>query len=62
MRALIVDDEPHALDYLLKPFDQERFDAALDQARKQLVDRQSGSVNERILALVAENAARARNT
>lgn len=51
--------EVHALDYLLKPFDQERFDAALDQARKQFVDRKSGSVNERILALVAENAGRA---
>src|ERR1700694_6184586 len=36
--------EVHALDYLLKPFDQERFDAALDQARKQLLDRESGSV------------------
>jgi two-component system LytT family response regulator len=28
--------EVHALDYMLKPFDRERFDAALDRARLQL--------------------------
>jgi len=30
--------EVHALDYLLKPFDRERFDAALDRARQALRD------------------------
>lgn len=50
--------EVHALDYLLKPFDQERFDAALDRARKQILSENSGSFNEKLLALVAESAGR----
>jgi two-component system, LytTR family, response regulator len=48
--------EVHALDYLLKPFDQERFDTALDRARKQIQSESNESLNERILALVAAKA------
>jgi two-component system LytT family response regulator len=43
----------HALDYLLKPLDQERFDAALDRALKQIRKENRVSLNERVLALVA---------
>ena len=36
----------HALDYLLKPFDEERFHIALDRAR----DLQQGRVRQKIFA------------
>jgi two-component system, LytTR family, response regulator len=38
--------EAHALDYLLKPYDQLRFDAALDKARERL---QRRAIDERLL-------------
>jgi len=41
--------EAHAIDYLLKPYDRTRFNAALDRARRQ-VRRQT--VDDRLLALV----------
>lgn len=45
--------EFHALDYLLKPFDRERFRAALDRARAQINNRQDiGSSDPRILGLL----------
>jgi len=45
--------EFHALDYLLKPFDRERFSDALDRARTQINDRQnSGGSDPRILGLL----------
>jgi len=46
--------EVHALDYLLKPFDRERFEQALRRAVRQIETEQSGELNERILALLAE--------
>jgi two-component system LytT family response regulator len=46
--------EVHALDYLLKPFDQERFRKALDRARAQLQHNQNLDVNERLLAMLAD--------
>lgn len=45
--------EVHALDYLLKPFDRERFAAALDRARKQIRRQRRGELDERVLALLA---------
>jgi two-component system LytT family response regulator len=42
--------EVHALDYVLKPFDRERFDAALERARRDL----DGSWPERLIALLEE--------
>ena len=42
----------HAVDYLLKPFDRERFHKALARARQQLEQRSSGELERRLLALV----------
>lgn len=44
--------EVHALDYLLKPFKQSRFKAALQRARLQFQKRQPGAADARILALL----------
>jgi two-component system, LytTR family, response regulator len=46
--------EVHALDYLLKPFDQERFDAAWQRARTQIMRDRNGGTDQRILALLEE--------
>jgi two-component system LytT family response regulator len=43
-----------ALDYLLKPFDRERFGRALGRARAELDRRKSGQVNEQVLKLLSE--------
>lgn len=44
----------HALDYLLKPFDQERFDVSWQRARAQILRDRSGGMDQRILALLEE--------
>jgi two-component system LytT family response regulator len=41
-----------ALDYLLKPFDRDRFNEALQRARKQLDREEAGDIGRRLLALV----------
>lgn len=46
--------EVHALDYLLKPFDRERFDAAFGRAREMLNLERASDVGERLLNLLAE--------
>jgi two-component system, LytTR family, response regulator len=46
--------EVHALDYLLKPFDAERLQAALRRARGWLVQRGTGDLGERLSALLAD--------
>ena len=43
-----------ALDYLLKPFDRERFTEALQRARKQLERDETGDLGRRLLALVKD--------
>lgn len=43
-----------ALDYLLKPFDRDRFSDALQRARRQLEDQSSGDLGRRLLALVKD--------
>ena len=43
-----------ALDYLLKPFDRERFKDALSRARKQLERDENGDLGRRLLALVKD--------
>jgi two-component system LytT family response regulator len=43
-----------ALDYLLKPFDRERFTDALQRARKQLERDENGDLGRRLLALVKD--------
>lgn len=45
--------EFHALDYLLKPFDEDRFNKAVDYAKKRLLDRnERKQENEQIEALI----------
>ena len=47
--------EVQALDYLLKPFDQERFDLSWQRAKALLMrDRNGGGIDQRILALLEE--------
>lgn len=47
--------EVHALDYLLKPFDDERFFSALDNAKKQLKNREEDS-SHKMLELLRDTA------
>ena len=44
--------EAHALDYLLKPFDDERFGAALQRARERIRQQQGGDLDRRLDALL----------
>ncbi|MBD0370492.1 MAG: response regulator transcription factor [Pyrinomonadaceae bacterium] len=44
----------HALDYLLKPFDRERFARAIERARAVLMQEKKGAIDERLLALLAD--------
>ena len=46
--------EVRALDYLLKPFDRERFGESLQRARKQIERNESGDLGKRLLALVKD--------
>ena len=46
--------EVYALDYLLKPFDRERFERALDRAKAQVLGERNGDVSLRILAALDE--------
>jgi two-component system LytT family response regulator len=45
--------ETHALDYLLKPFSDERFEAVLDRVRGRLRERNQASVGARLTAMLA---------
>lgn len=44
--------EIHALDYLLKPFDNERFSAALQRARAQIERQSLSDLNQRLQSLI----------
>jgi two-component system, LytTR family, response regulator len=46
--------EAQALDYLMKPFDDRRFDSTLRRARERLADRQGADVDLRLRALLDE--------
>jgi two-component system LytT family response regulator len=46
--------EVHALDYLLKPFDRERFQKALQRARTQIERARPGDHGQQLLALLEE--------
>lgn len=46
--------EVHAVDYLLKPFDRERFKKALDRAIETIKRRQTDELSHRLTALLAE--------
>jgi two-component system, LytTR family, response regulator len=44
----------HALDYLLKPFDSQRFFNTLDRARERLERQRAGELGKRLLAMVQD--------
>jgi two-component system LytT family response regulator len=46
--------EVHALDYLLKPFDKKRFQAALKRGKAQVFQDQEGASNRELVALLKE--------
>jgi two-component system, LytTR family, response regulator len=46
--------EAHALDYLLKPFDEERFLRSLDRVRHQLRSHRRGDLEDRLVSLLEE--------
>ena len=48
----------HALDYLLKPFDRERFEKTLARARAQIASERANALNQKLSALVSDTAAR----
>lgn len=48
--------EVQALDYLLKPFDDERFAQALERARTQIEQREAAGLKERLVALLEGDA------
>ena len=46
--------EVHALDYLLKPFDRERFSRSVERVRAQLLRAKKGAFDEQLLALLTD--------
>ena len=46
--------EAHALDYLLKPIDDDRFAAAVERARRRVAERDESAVARRLVALMQE--------
>lgn len=46
--------EVHALDYVLKPFDDDRFAATLRRVRDRVEERRAGQVGERLSGVLAE--------
>lgn len=53
--------EAHALDYLLKPFDQERLHDAVDRARAELLKADDREATRRILSYLSETAGKQRS-
>ena len=53
--------EVHALDYLLKPFDRERFQNALQRAKAHIQKEKSGELNEKLLTLLEDLKAEKNN-
>jgi DNA-binding response OmpR family regulator len=50
----------HALDYLLKPFEEERFAVTLDRVRRELATERTREAHDRLLAFVRELEGEAR--
>jgi len=46
--------EVYALDYLLKPFDRERFSKAIERAKQHILKERSENLNDRVLAVLNE--------
>jgi two-component system, LytTR family, response regulator len=47
--------DAQALDYLLKPYDDERFEEALTRARKRVGERKIGTLSNQLVSLMAEH-------
>jgi len=47
--------DAQALDYLLKPYDDDRFEEALTRARKRVGERKIGSLSNQLVSLMAEH-------
>jgi two-component system LytT family response regulator len=45
--------DAHALDYVLKPFDEERFRTAVERARETILRHNGGSLDPRLTDLLA---------
>ena len=50
--AALLAFDGHAIDYLLKPFDRDRFDAALDRARRLIEGGRQTDISHEILDLL----------
>jgi two-component system LytT family response regulator len=50
--------EIHALDYLLKPFDQPRFDKAMARVEEKFADREQAQTEQKQITALLENVAR----
>jgi two-component system, LytTR family, response regulator len=48
----------HALDYLLKPIDDDRFDTAVERARRRIAERQAGAAGRQLAAALEDLRAR----
>ena len=46
--------EVHAVDFLLKPFDRDRFQTALKRAKERIKQKRPGELDQRLAALIAE--------
>ena len=46
--------EVHAIDYLLKPYDRERFTQAMERARSEVERRQVGDMRQQVMALLQD--------
>src|SRR4030095_3002509 len=46
--------EVHALDYILKPFDRDRFDVSWQRAKAQVLRERNGGVEQKILSLLED--------
>jgi two-component system, LytTR family, response regulator len=46
--------EVHALDYILKPFDRERFEASWQRAKAEVLRERNGQVEQKILSLLED--------
>ncbi len=53
--------EVHALDYILKPFDDERFAEAMQRAKRAIGQASAGAANERLVGLIREIVGRRPN-
>jgi two-component system LytT family response regulator len=54
--------EVHALDYLLKPFDDERFNHALQRAKAQIEAREINQLSQKLLVLLEERETERKGT